>query len=232
MDKTPPQMVPVLTAVILIVIVTSGIATIGPGHGLAAGAEVTVTRALSTTRPISGSTLHVSLNISGLKAGGIMENIPEGFTFVSTTHPPNQTHVAGQKVLFVVLNETSIVYTLRASRDESVSGTRSTFTGVWYDALEMSHGDIEGTRELVKVAIAESPSPSPSPPPSPSPLSPSPTTPALIATPTPTPTPAPTPGFSAICGLVSLALVYLHLRLAVKAEAGERMKRRGGRRDE
>ncbi len=146
------------------------------------------TRTLSTANPVPDSTFEVMLDISGFQIGGVVETIPEGFTFSRTTHPSNRTYRSGQKVVFVVINETSLKYDVRAP-----SEGRGTLMGTWYDALNGTTGDIERTD--VSVRIAETPTPSSRP------------------APTPTPAPSPsTPGFKAVFALTGLfTVVYLIL---------------------
>ena len=141
------------------------------------------TRTLSTANPAPDSTFEVMLDLSGFQIGGVVETIPEGFTFSSTTHPSNQTYRSGQKVVFVVINETSLNYDVRAP-----SEGRGTLIGTWYDALNGTTGDI--VRTDVSVRIAETPTPSSRP------------------APTPTPAPSPsTPGFKAVFALTGLFTV-------------------------
>lgn len=143
--------------------------------------DTAVTRTLSTTNPTPGSTFDVMLNIKGLQIGGIVETIPDGFAFVSTTHHKNQTSVLGQKVVLAVVNETSIKYEVRAPSEGS-----GTFSGTWYDALNEEEGNIGSTS--VSVRVAETPMPSPSP----------------------TPLPSPTvPGFEAVFALAGLFVVVV-----------------------
>jgi len=96
----------------------------------ATATDTTVIRTLSTMNPDAGRIFDVTLNIEGLEIGGIVETIPAGFAFVSTTHPLNQTYVSGQRVVFTVVNETLIRYEARAPSEGS-----GTFGGMWYDAL-------------------------------------------------------------------------------------------------
>ncbi len=119
--------------------------------GMATGAEVT--RIIVPDNPAPGSTFDVTLRITGLQVGGIVERIPDGFTFVSTTHPRNQTSISGQNVIFAVLNETLITYSVRAPAGDG-SGI---FRGEWYDALNITRGDTESKR----VNVVATPSPSP-----------------------------------------------------------------------
>jgi len=115
--------------------------------------DTTITRTLSTTTPTPGSTFDVTLDIAGLQIGGVVETIPDGFAFVSTTHPSNQTfNMSGQKVVFVVVNETSIKYKVRAPSEGS-----GTFGGMWYDALNEKEGNSGSTS--VSVSMVETPSP-------------------------------------------------------------------------
>ncbi len=149
--------------------------------GTAMGAEVT--RIISTANPAPGSTFDVTLRITGLQIGGIVERIPDGFTFVSTTHPRNQTEISGQNVIFAVLNETLITYRVRAP----AGGGSGIFRGEWYDALNITRGDIESKR----VNVVATPSP-------PSPAAGS--------------TPVPTPGFYLIACIVGLIIAVYYGR--------------------
>ncbi len=185
-----PQMLLTISVVILAISVLS----LAPIVSVKATAtDTSVTRTLSTTNPTSGSTFDVALNITGLEIGGIVEIIPDGFAFVSTTHPSNQTYVSGQKVVFVVVNETSIRYEVQAPLEGS-----GTFGGTWYDSLNEKEGDIERTDVSVRVAETYTP-----------PLSP---------TPTPTPSP-PVPGFKAVFALAGLFVVAV--RFFFRKRGGE-----------
>ena len=170
-----------IAAILFLFLMPGGVAN-------AKATDTAVTRILSTTYPIQGSTVDVSLHIKDLQIGGIAETIPDGFSFVSTTHPANQTSVSGQKVVFAVVNETSIKYTVRAPLEaEEGIGTR-TFTGTWYDALNEEEGDIGSTSVSVRIRSS---------------------TPG--ATPSPSP-PAPVPGFEAVftlAGLLGGSLLFM-----------------------
>lgn len=161
----------------------------------ATATDTAITRTLSTTSPTTDSTFDVMLNITGLQIGGIVETIPAGFAFVSTTHPVNQTYVSGQKVVFVVVNETSIKYEAQALSEGS-----GTFGGTWYDALSEKEGDIESTSVFVRVA--ETPTP--------------PSSPTHIPTPSP-----PVPGFEAVFALAGLFVVAVLFLFRRKKRGGE-----------
>jgi hypothetical protein len=160
--------------------------------------DTTVTRLLSTTNPTSGSMFDVTLNITGLEIGSFVETIPDGFAFVRTTHPSNQTYISGQKVVFVIVNETLIKYEAQALSEGS-----GTFSGMWYDALNEKEGDIERTD--VSVKVAETPTPSP-----------------VV---TPTPSSPPIPGFEAVftlAGLITFAFLLLFMRKGKGKRGGEK----------
>ncbi len=169
----------ILTIVLIIAtilgILTSSVAL--TSIATAKATDTAVTRTPSTTTPTPDSTFEVMLNIAGLQIGGIVETIPDGFAFVSTTHPSNQTYVSGQKVVFTVVNETSIRYEVRAPSEGS-----GTFSGTWYDALNEMEGNVDSTS--VSVSVAETP----------------------MSSPTPTPSP-PVPGFEAVFALAGLFVV-------------------------
>ena len=177
-----------ILTIVLIIAMILGILTSSVALTSIATAKATdtaVTRTPSTTTPTPDSTFEVMLNIAGLQIGGVVETIPDGFAFISTTHPSNQTYVSGQKVVFTVVNETSIRYEVRAPSEGS-----GTFSGTWYDALSEKEGNIKSTS--VYVRVAETP----------------------VSSPTPTPSP-PVPGFEAVfalAGLFVVAVLFLFRR--------------------
>ena len=171
-----------ILTIVLIIATILGILTSSVALASIATAKATdtaVTRTPSTTTPTPDSTFEVMLNIAGLQIGGVVETIPDGFAFISTTHPSNQTYVSGQKVVFTVVNETSIRYEVRAPSEGS-----GTFSGTWYDALNEMEGNIDSTS--VSVSAAETP----------------------MSSPTPTPSP-PVPGFEAVFALAGLFVVVV-----------------------
>ena len=186
MNKNKKKILTIVLIIAMILgVLTSSVAL--TSIATAKATDTAVTRTPSTTNPTPGSTFEVMLNIAGLQIGGIVETIPDGFAFVSTMHHSNQTYVSGQKVLFAVVNETSIRYEVQAPSEGS-----GTFSGTWYDALSEKEGNIKSTS--VYVRVAETPTPSPSP----------------------TPTPSPTvPGFEvvfALAGLFVVAVLFLFRR--------------------
>ena len=176
-------------AMMILVISTSSIAL--TSIATAKATDTSVTRTLSTTTPTSGSTFDVTLNIIELQIGGIVETIPDGFGFVSTTHPSNQTYVSGQKVVFTVVNEASIRYEVRAPSEGS-----GTFDGTWYDALNEKEGNSGSTS--VSVSVAETP----------------------MSSPTPTPSPQ-VPGFEAVFALAGLFVVAVLFLSLFRRKGGE-----------
>lgn len=184
MDKNNKKILTIVLIIATILgILTSSVAL--TSIATAKATDTAVTRTPSTTTPTPDSTFEVMLNIAGLQIGGIVETIPDGFAFVSTTHPSNQTYVSGQKVVFTVVNETSIRYEVRAPSEGS-----GTFSGTWYDALNEMGGNVDSTS--VSVSVAETP----------------------MSSPTPTPSP-PVPGFEAVfalAGLFVVAVLFLFRR--------------------
>ena len=183
-----------ILTIVLIIATILGILTSSVALTPIATAKATdtaVTRTPSTTTPTPDSTFEVMLNIAGLQIGGVVETIPDGFAFISTTHPSNQTYVSGQKVVFTVVNETSIRYEVRAPSEGS-----GTFSGTWYDALNEMEGNVDSTS--VSVSVAETP----------------------MSSPTPTPSP-PVPGFEAVFALAGLFVVAVRFLFRRKRRGGE-----------
>ena len=176
-------------AMMMLGILTSSVAL--TSIATAKATDTTITRTPSTTNPTPGSTFEVMLNITGLQIGGVVETIPDGFAFISTTHPSNQTYLSGQKVVFVMVNVTSIKYEVRAPSEGS-----GTFSGTWYDALNEMEGNIDSTS--VSVSVAETP----------------------MSSPTPTPSP-PVPGFEAVFALAGLFVVAVLFLSLFRRKGGE-----------
>ncbi|AKB23516.1 hypothetical protein MSMTP_0047 [Methanosarcina sp. MTP4] len=102
-----------------------------------AGKELGVQRTFSTESPSAGSEFTVTLRISGLEAGGIVEKVPEGFTFVRTDYPENHVYLSGNEIVFAVVDSETIRY-----RVEAPSSGSGIFEGSWEDFLTESHGEI------------------------------------------------------------------------------------------
>jgi len=61
-----------------------------------------VTRSLSTAEPGAGEVFTVSLAVEGMTLGGVVETLPDGYTFAGTDHPDDRVLVRGQRVAFAV----------------------------------------------------------------------------------------------------------------------------------
>ena len=102
--------------------------------------DVAVSRKVDPSSvPVGGEVL-VTLSIGGMGAGGIVETIPEGFTFLKASCPADEYRISGQKLTFAVINEPEITYRVRAE-----TGGSRTFTGTWNDAVGKKEGTIPPT---------------------------------------------------------------------------------------
>jgi len=98
-----------------------------------------VTREVSETYIAAGAEIEVTLSISGMKAGGIVETIPQGWSVVSSDHPADRTRISGQSIIFSVIDETEIIYLVRAGSNGG------SIAGQWDDALNCTGGVIPAT---------------------------------------------------------------------------------------
>lgn len=103
-----------------------------------------VTRSLSTAEPGAGEVFTVTLSIEGMPLGGVAETLPDGYTFMGTDHPDDHTLARGQKIAFVVADETTITYSVQAPASGS-----GDITGTWEDFMTESHGEIPASRVAV-----------------------------------------------------------------------------------
>lgn len=104
-----------------------------------------------------GAEFVVTLQLSGEHplVVGIIENLPPGFAFVSTSG--EHYEVAGQRLLLAVINESEVQYTVRAP----ASGA-GTFSGTWTDMLSEREGSIAPTAVSVGGTATGPVSPAPS----------------------------------------------------------------------
>lgn len=124
-----------VTPVLICVLVTSAVPLAVPLTAVAAGIDG-VTRAVPGT-PAPGAEFEVTLQLSGEHplVVGIIENLPPGFSFVSTSG--EHFEVAGQQLLLAVINESEVRYTVKAP-----SAGAGTFSGTWTDMLSAREGSI------------------------------------------------------------------------------------------
>ncbi len=101
---------------------------------------ITVSRDIDPSSVPAGGEVLVTLSIDGMDAGGIVETIPEGFSFVETSFPADRYHISGQKLIFAVIGESEITYRVRAE-----TAAPGTFTGTWNDAVSKEEGTIPPT---------------------------------------------------------------------------------------
>ena len=101
----------------------------GPWSATATGTPGTwgATRSFSQTRVDPGGTVTVTISASGYGAfGQVVETLPPGFGYVSSSLSDAAIEVAGQQVTFILAGDASFTYTITAS---NVEGSYS-FNGV------------------------------------------------------------------------------------------------------
>ncbi len=103
-----------------------------------------VTRCTPTEALPPGSEFEVILTVHEPAIGGIIESIPDGFSYISSTHPECQCRVSGQTLIFAVINETEITY-----RVKSPGAGTGTFTGRWENFMTRETGETPGTTIII-----------------------------------------------------------------------------------
>jgi PGF-pre-PGF domain-containing protein len=98
-----------------------------------------IIRDVSETHAIAGNEIEVVLSFSGMEAGGIVETIPQGWSFAGTDYPDDQYLVDGENITFSVLRDSEIVYCVNAGQKGG------TFSGIWEDVLNRTKGTIPDT---------------------------------------------------------------------------------------
>ena len=149
-------------------------------------------RSFGAAYVVPGGELSVTVAVSGYGAiGQLVETLPAGFAYRSSTLDPVTVEVDDGVVTFTLLGEESVTYTVTAPQAED----RYTFRGYLSDRHK-DERPVTGA-STIRVGPAPTPTPTPVPPtptptPTPTPVPPTPT-PEPTATPTPSPTPTPTP---------------------------------------
>lgn len=105
---------------------------------------VQVTRSLSTTEPEPGEIFSVSLSTKDMPLGGIVEILPDGYTFVRTEHPDDRILTQKEKVAFAITDENMINYSVRAPASGS-----GDIIGTWEDFVAETSGEIPPSRVAV-----------------------------------------------------------------------------------
>ena len=166
------------------------IAAIVGGVGLMAQPDGVEAQSHSATRTFQqdwaapGSELRITITTSNDgPIGQVVEELPEGFTFVSASLEDAHIEVDGQTIRFNLLGETSFTYNVTVPAVEA----QYTFTGKIKN-VDRQESSVTGDSQ-VRVGSAPTPTPTSTPTPVPTATA----TPELTATPTPEPTAAPAP---------------------------------------
>lgn len=106
--------------------------------------NVTVSREIDPSPASVGDEVQVHLSVDGMNTGGIVETIPDGCTFLSTTYPAEKYRVSGNTVLFSVIDSREITYLMQAQKE----GTWI-FAGTWDDTFNKTDGTIPESRLTV-----------------------------------------------------------------------------------
>lgn len=79
----------------------------------AGAANEQIARSVSPGSPAAGSIVTVTMVLPPSFFGGIIETLPDGFTYIDTTHPEDATRKEGQIVIFAITGEDEITYTVK-----------------------------------------------------------------------------------------------------------------------
>ena len=89
----------------------------------------TARRSISPATVELGETVTVRITVANYgQAGSLIEMIPTGLTWESSTHPSEQVDRSGQEVIFTLFDEESLTYTVTASSTEALDPFSGTLT--------------------------------------------------------------------------------------------------------
>lgn len=75
--------------------------------------ELQIIRSISPQSPGSGDIVTVTIDLPPSFFGGVIEKIPEGFSFVNTDYPSDALKQRDQSLIFALTGEDKIIYTLQ-----------------------------------------------------------------------------------------------------------------------
>lgn len=113
--------------------------------GPAIAADIIIPRSFDPASPQPGQSVNVTITLPPSFFGGIVEIIPDGFTYEGTSHAADGTRQSGQNVIFAVTGEGRITYSIRAPAEGC-----GVFRGTWENAGTKTRGDIPA--EVIAVA--------------------------------------------------------------------------------
>ena len=98
--------------------------------------EPTATRSFNPASVAPGGTVTVTIQVANYGGiGRVTETLPAGFTYVDSTHDSAGVNVNGQEVRFTLQGDSSVAYTVTASR---TAGSHS-FSGMLRDSDRANH---------------------------------------------------------------------------------------------
>jgi hypothetical protein len=101
---------------------------------------IPVVRTLMPPEPGAGSDFDVILTIDGIRAGGIVETIPAGYSYLGSDCTNVRVSDSGDMIAFAILNTSVITYRLRAP-----SAGCGSIVGVYEDYITNETGEIAAT---------------------------------------------------------------------------------------
>lgn len=113
--------------------------------GTVTAADTSIQRTFDPVSPQPGQAVNVTITLPPSFFGGVVETIPEGFTYEGSPHVADGTRQSGQNVIFAVTGEESLSYTLRAPAEGC-----GVFRGTWENVGTNTIGEIPA--EVIAVA--------------------------------------------------------------------------------
>ena len=137
-----------VTAVALVgVVLLVGVASVAAQQNN----EPSATRSFNPASVAPGGTVTVTIQVANYGGiGRVTETLPAGFTYVDSTHDSAGVNVNGQEVRFTLQGDSSVAYTVTASR---TAGSHS-FSGMLRDSDRANH-TVGGATDVTVTAPAE-----------------------------------------------------------------------------
>jgi hypothetical protein len=99
-----------------------------------------IMRTISPEFPVPGEQVDITISLPPGFFGGVIEELPDGFIFMGTSHPEEGTKQIGRTIIFAVTGEEEITYTVQMP----LTGC-GIITGEWEDIGTGISGDLPET---------------------------------------------------------------------------------------
>ncbi len=104
--------------------------------------DISVIREIHPVNGPDQGLMEVVLTLDGMKTGGIIEKLPDGVVFQSSSVEDYKISQSGNNLIFAVMNDSQIHYLIKTTDSDP-----SKITGMWEDIIAEKRGEISNAEK-------------------------------------------------------------------------------------